>query len=180
MIMGSKTGTEKGYSISALARMAGVDRRTLASRLEGVTPLESGPKGKLFRLSDVVRNFITQPLQGEDDPALLGLRARKLEAEAGLAELKLKRERGELEDRRAVAADYHEMIRHFYTLLTVTVPQRLGPRLRVATSTREAEEILRVEVEREFQEYRAECAQMLAELNEAEGPKQEEADDEER
>jgi transcriptional regulator with XRE-family HTH domain len=179
--MGTKTGAEKGYSISALARMAGVDRRTLASRLEGVTPLESGPKGKLYRLSDVVRNFITQPLQGEDDPALQELRARKLTAETELAELKLRRERGELEDRREVAADYHNAIREFYTRFTVAVPQRLGPRLRVAQSAREAEEILRVELEREFHEVRAEHAQYLEHWDEDEGPKEEEeANDEER
>jgi transcriptional regulator with XRE-family HTH domain len=177
--MGTKTGTEKGYSMSALARMAGVDRRTLAARLEGVRPLESGPKGKLYRLSDVVQCFISQPLQGEDDPALLEARRRKVEAEAGLAELKLKRERGELEDRRAVAADFHEMIREFHTRFTVTVPQRLGSRLRVATSAREAEEILRVELEREFQEFRTEQAQYLEGWDEAEGLKTEEVGDDE-
>lgn len=179
--MGSKTGTEKGYSISALARMAGVDRRTLASRLEGVTPLESGPKGKLFRLSDVVRNFITRPLQGEaDDPALLALRARKLEAEAGLAELKLQRERGELLDRREVLADVLTQYGELRRRLTMALPQLLGARLAAARTAAQAEEILRAELEREFQELRAEHAQYLEHGDEAEGPKAEEADDDER
>lgn len=177
--MGSKTGPEKGYSISALARMAGVDRRTLASRLEGVTPLESGPKGKLYRLSDVVQNFITQPLQGEDDPALSAARGRKLEAEAGLAELKLKRECGEVVSVADLRSDYHEMIREFHTRFTVTVPQRLGPRLRVAKTAREAEEMLRVEMEREFQEYRTEMAQYLEHWDEDEKSMKEEASDDE-
>jgi transcriptional regulator with XRE-family HTH domain len=177
MIMGTKTGPEKGYSISALARMAGVDRRTLAARLEGVAPLESGPKGKLYRLSDVVQCFITQPLQGDDDPALAEARGRKLVAEAGLTELRLKRERGEVVAVADLRSDYHEMIREFHTRFTVAVPQRLEPRLRVATSAREAEEILRVERERELHEYRTEMAQYLERWDEDEGLKEEEADD---
>lgn len=177
--MGSKTDTEKGYSISALARMAGVDRRTLAARLEGVTPLETGSKGKLYRLSDVVRNFITQPLQGDDDPALLALRARKLEAEAGLAELKLQRERGEVLDRRDVLADIMTQYRELQLRLTLALPQLLGPRLAAARTAGQAEELLRAELEREFRELRAEHAQYLAEADEAEGPHEKEAEDDE-
>jgi hypothetical protein len=162
--MGTKTGAEKGYSISALARMAGVDRRTLASRLEGVTPLEAGPKGKLYRLSDVVRNFITQPLQGEaEDPALQGLKARKLEAETGLAELKLKRERGELVDYRETLEDFMGDLRRLHLQFTVTMPERLGPRLRAKTAA-QATQILREEMEREFREYRRTGAAKLAEF----------------
>jgi transcriptional regulator with XRE-family HTH domain len=168
MIMASKTGADKGYSISALARMAGVDRRTLAARLEGVTPLESGPKGKLYRLSDVVQCFITQPLQGEDDPALAEARGRKLEAEAGLAELKLKRERGEVVSQADVRSDLADFLRGFHTRFAVTLPQQLGPRLQGKTA-KEAEEILRAEVEREFAEVRAEHVRYLAEWDAAEG-----------
>jgi hypothetical protein len=178
MIMGTKTGAEKGYSISALARMAGVDRRTLASRLEGVTPLESGPKGKLYRLPDVVRNFITQPLQADDDPTLSGLRTRKLAAETGLAELRLQKERGEVVDYREAVTGYAGLVRAFHTELAVVMPQRLAPRLRAKTA-RQAEEVLREEVGRVFQEFRDEHARRLARLDEVEGQK-EEADDEER
>ncbi|MET0650195.1 MAG: DUF1441 family protein [Pyrinomonadaceae bacterium] len=166
--MSSKTGTEKGYSISALARMAGVDRRTLASRLAGVTPLESGPKGKLYRLSDVVQNFITQPLQGEDDPALEEARRRKLEAEAGLAELKLQKERGEVVQSADVREDLVEVIRSLHTRLAVTMPQQLGPRLQAKTA-QQATALLSAEVGRVFAELRAEHVQYLAEWDAAAG-----------
>ena len=160
--MGTKTGTEKGYSISTLARMAGVDRRTLASRLEGVTPVESGPKGKLYRLADVVQGFITQPLQAEEAEEFQQARGSKLEAEAGLAELKLQRERGELVSRRDVLDDVTGVIRSLYNRLAVAMPQQLAPRLQAKTS-RQAEAILRAEVERLFQEFRQEHARYLAE-----------------
>ena len=160
--MSNKTGTEKGYSISALARMAGVDRRTLASRLEGVTPLESGPKGKLYRLADVVRNFITQPLQADDDPELSGLRARKLAAETELAELKLRRERGEVVDYREAVADFMQVWRSIHTWLTVSMPERLSARLYKAKSAARAAELLREEAERMLAEFREERLRHLA------------------
>ncbi len=166
--MGTKTGTEKGYSISALARMAGVDRRTLAARLEGVTPPESGPKGKLYRLSDVVQSFIAQPLQAEEAEEFQQARGRKLEAEAGLAELKLQKQRGEMVPSDDVRADLVEVIRSLYTRLAVTLPQQLAPRLQAKTA-KQAEEILRVEVERVFAELRAEHVQYLTEWDAAEG-----------
>jgi hypothetical protein len=177
---GRKAGAEEGYSVDALTKIMGLNRRTLVARLKGATPVKGSGRGKLYRLSDAVQGFIAQPLRGREAEALAGIRARKLEAEAGLAELKLKRERGEVVDRREVASDYHTAIREFYTCFTVAVPQRLGPRLRVAQSAREAEEILRVELEREFQEFRQEQAQYLEHWDEAEGLKEEEADDDER
>ena len=177
--VGRKAGTEEGYSVDALTKIMGVNRRTLVARLKGTTPVKSGAgKGKLYRLSDAVQGFIDQPLRGREAESLAAVRARKFEAETGLAELKLQRGRGELVDRREVAADYTGLIRHFYNLFTVTVPQRLGPRLRAAKTAREAEEVLRVELEREFQEYRRECAERLAELDKAEGLREEAGDDE--
>ena len=175
--MGSKTGTEKGYSISTLARMAGVDRRTLASRLEGVTPLEAGPKGKLYRLADVVQGFITQPLQAQEAEEFAGARGRKLEAEAGLAELRLRKERGELVDYREALEDFMGDMRRLYLQFTVTMPERLGPRLRGKTAG-QATEILREEMVREFAEYRREGAAKLAEFEGFGG--EEEVDDDER
>lgn len=172
--MGSKTAAEKGYSISTLARMAGVDRRTLAARLEGITPVESGPKGKLYRLADVVQGFISQPLQAQEAEEFGGARGRKLEAEAGLAELKLQKERGELVDYREALEDFMGVFRHFYILFTVTMPQQLGPRLQAKTAG-QAEQILREEMGREFQEFRRERVAKLAEFGG--GRDEEEADD---
>jgi hypothetical protein len=187
MIMGSKgvtvgshAGAEEGYSVDALTKLFGVNRRTLLARLKAATPVKSGPGGgKLYRLADVAQGFVSRPLRGREAEEEAGLRTRKLAAETGLAELKLKRERGEVVAVADVRADYHEAFREFHTRFTVTVPQRLGPRLRVAQTAREAEEMLRVELEREFYEYRTEEAQYLDNWDEAEGLKEEETDDEE-
>src|ERR1044071_1747783 len=91
--MGSQADGEKGYSVSELARLMGVDRRTLAARLEEVEPLSSAAREKRYRLSDAVQGFITQPLQGQEAAGLAEAKGRKLEAEASMAELKLQRER---------------------------------------------------------------------------------------
>jgi hypothetical protein len=181
VIVGSQAVAEEGYSVDALTKLFGVNRRTLLARLKGAAPVKSGAGGgKLYRLEDVAQGFISQPLRGREADELAGVRARKLVAETELAELKLKRERGEVVAVADVRDDYHEVFREFHTRFTVTVPQRLGPRLRVATTAREAEEILRVELEREFQEVRDEHAQRLGGLEKVEGQQEEEADDEER
>lgn len=179
--VGSQAGAEEGYSVDALTELFGVNRRTLVARLKGASPVKSGPGGgKLYRLADVAQGFIAQPLRGREADEFQQARGRKLEAEAGLAELKLKRERGEVVDYRQTLSDYLTLHREFYDRFTVVVPQRLAPRLRVARPEREAEQILRTELMREFQEFRAEHAQYLENWDEAERLKTEEADDDER
>src|ERR1044071_172514 len=166
--MGSKTGAEKGYSVDALTRMFGVNRRTLVARLAGATPVKSGPRQKLYRLSDAIQGFIAQPLQGAEAAGLQEVRGRKLAAETELAELKLQKQRGELVLSADVRSDLTECLRSLYTRLAVTMPQQLAPRLQAKTA-RQAEEIVRVEVERVFAELRAEHVQYLAEWDAAEG-----------
>lgn len=166
--MGSKTSPEKGYSVSALARMMGVDRRTLAARLRDVEPLKSDARGKLYRLSDAIQGFISQPLQGAEAVELAGVRGRKLAAETELTEMKLQKQRGELVQSADVRSDLTAALRDLYNRLAVVMPQQLGPRLKAKTA-RQAEAILRAEVERVFAEFRSEYARYLAERDEAAG-----------
>jgi hypothetical protein len=166
--MGSKTGAEKGYSVDALTRMFGVNRRTLVARLEGATPVQSGPRQKLYRLSDAIQGFISQPLQGAEVVGLAEVRGRKLAAETELAELKLQRERGELVQSADVRDDLVEVIRSLHTRLAVTMPEQLAPRL-AAKTAKQAAEILRAEVGRVFTELRSEHARYLAERDAVEG-----------
>lgn len=173
--MGSKTGAEKGYSVSALARMMGVDRRTLASRLRDVTPVKSGSREKLYRLSDAVQGFISQPLQGLDAQEFQEARGRKLEAEAGLAELKLRKERGEVVSHADALSDLADVIRSLHRQLTQAMPQRLAPTLSRVKSPGRVAELLREEAERVFAELRREHAAQLAEWDAAEAGEGDEA-----
>lgn len=166
---GSQAGAEQGYSVDALTKLFGVNRRTLLARLKGATPMKSGAGGgKRYRLSDAVQGFISEPLRGAEVVGLQGVRGRKLAAETELAELKLQKQRGELVQSGDVRQDVVEVIRDLHTRLAVTMPQQLGPRLQAKTA-REAAEILSAEVGRVFAELRAEHARYLAEMDAAEG-----------
>jgi hypothetical protein len=169
-----KTSAEKGYSVNTLTRLLGVNRRTLLARLEGVTPVKSGPREKLYRLSDAVQGFISQPLRGAEVVGLAEVRGRKLAAETELTEMKLQRQRGELVPSADVRDDLTEIIRSLYTRLAVVMPQQLGPRLRAKTAG-QAAQVLRAEVERLFTEFRQEHVQLLAGRDAAEGRADDEA-----
>lgn len=153
--MGTKTGPEKGYSMSELARMMGVDRRTLASRLEGGAPLKSAAREKRYRLSDAVQGFIAQPLQGQEAAGLSEARGRKLGAEAELAELKLGRESGELVKARNVATRVINIFRAWRLRLAVQLPREISQQLYRAESAEHVADILRREVDRMLNEFRA-------------------------
>lgn len=169
MTGGGKGSAEEGYSVDALTKLFGVNRRTLVARLKGASPVKSGAgSGKLYRLSDVAQGFIAQPLRGREADEFAAVRARKLEAETGLVELKLRRERGEVVKVDDVREDLAEVIRSLHTRLTVTMPQQLAPRLQAKTS-RQAEEVLRAEMEGVFAELRREHVRYLAEGDAAEG-----------
>lgn len=144
------------YSLRQLSGLLGVDRNRLAERVRDIESFPGPNRSRLYSLEAV-----EEALADDPDPDIKEARLRKLRAEAGLAELKLKRELGEVVDYRGVRGDLLTLFRELNTCFTVTVPQRLAPRLRVATSTREAEEMLRVELEGALQEFRTEHTQYL-------------------
>ena len=160
--MAKKAGKNELLSLTQLATKLRINRSTLSRKLSGLK-FVAGPKGaRLYPLAEVAAL-----LDEGKNPELTTARRRKLEAEAGLAELKLRKERGELVDHRDVRADLTECLRDLYNRLAVTMPQRLAPRLQAKTA-KQAGEILRAEVEQVFAELRAEHVQYLAEWDAAE------------
>jgi hypothetical protein len=158
--MAKKANKNELLSLTQLSARLHVNRSTLSRKLSGLKCV-SGPKGaRLYPVAEVAAL-----LDEAKDPALVQARRRKLEA--GLAELKLRKERGELVATRDVREDLTGLIRSLHTRLAVTMPQQLAPRLRAQTA-RQAEEILRAEVGRVFAELRAEYVQHLAEWDAAE------------
>lgn len=91
--------TPQGWSISAIAVELGRDRRTVAAACANVEPCGSDRRGKLYRLADVVPLLVTSGRPADVDEA----KARKLAAEAELAEIELAKARGELVPIDAVA-----------------------------------------------------------------------------
>jgi transcriptional regulator with XRE-family HTH domain len=161
--MARKANKNELLSLTQLSARLRVNRSTLSRKLSGLK-FVSGPKGaRLYPLSEVAAL-----LDEAKNPELLEARRRKLEAEAGLAELKLRRQRAELVPHADVRSDLTAVFRDLYTRLAVTMPQQLAPRLQARTARR-AEEVLRAEVERVFQEFRAEHARLLAERDAEEG-----------
>ena len=160
------------YSLRQLAGLLNVDRNRLAERVRDIESFPGPNRSRLYSLSAVEEVLAEDP-----DPDIKEARLRKLRAEAGLAELKLKRERREVVDYREVLDDYLEVFRRLHLRVAVAMPQRVAPLLRGKTSA-QAEVILRAEVAREFQEFRVECGRDFARMKEAEGLKEEADDDE--
>lgn len=161
--MTKKAGKSELLSLTQLAAKLHVNRATLSRKLSGLK-FVSGPKGaRLYPLAEVAAL-----LDEAKDPQLLEARRRKLEAEAGLAELKLRKEQGEVVAVADVRADVTEVFRSLHTRLAVTMPQQLAPRLQAKTA-RQAEALLRAETESIFAELRAEYVRHLAEWDAAEG-----------
>jgi transcriptional regulator with XRE-family HTH domain len=160
--MAEKSGKTELLSLTQLASRLHVNRSTLSRKLSGLK-FVAGPKGaRLYPVAEV-----EALLDEGKDPELTQARRRKLEAEAGLAELKLQKERGEVVAVADVRSDLTEVFRSLYTRLAVTLPQQLAPRLQAKTA-RQAEQLLSAEVGRVFAELRAEHVQHLAEWDAAE------------
>lgn len=84
--------TPKGWSISALAVELGRDRRTVAAAVGTLTPMAREGKSDLYRLTDVLPLLLGEGKPTDFDDA----KARKMAAEAELAEIELATKRGEL------------------------------------------------------------------------------------
>lgn len=161
--MAKKANKNELLSLTQLAARLHINRSTLSRKLSGLK-FVAGPKGaRLYPLAEVAAL-----LDEGKDPQLVEARRRKLEAEAGLAELKLRKERGEVVSTRDVREDLVEFIRTIYNRLAVAMPQQLAPRLQAKTA-RQAEAILRAEVEEVFAELRREHARYLAEWDAEQG-----------
>jgi hypothetical protein len=121
----------QGWSISAIAVELGRDRRTVAAACAQVEPCGSDRRGKLYRLADVVPMLVSGGKPADVEEA----KARKLAAEAELAEITLAKARRELVAIDAVAqavGDEYAAVR----AKLLSLPTKLAPL--VAIEEREA------------------------------------------
>lgn len=143
------------YSISALSRKFKLDRATVRERLEKaeIKPHSAKQKEKLYHLDDV--EIVLS--QSELNEAKL----RKIDAEAELKELELKRKSGEY----ASVAEFTEITQKIYSRLykklAVQLPARIASRLHNANSSSEVADLLKREISKEFDDLRTDFTKYL-------------------
>lgn len=136
------------FSISALSRKFKLDRATIRERLEKneIKPHSVKSNEKLYLLEDV--EFIL--LQSELNEA----KFRKLDAEAELKELEVKKKLGEF----ASVAEFTEIVQRmmsgFYSKTVIQMPARIASRLHNANNTADVAEILKSEMIKEWKNLR--------------------------
>jgi hypothetical protein len=87
----AKPPAETRYSILALAKLTGLDRATVAARLEDIASHDGPKNSKLYSLADALPALVAGR-----DVTLDAAKLRKLVAEASHKELKLKEASGEI------------------------------------------------------------------------------------
>jgi len=89
---------DKLFSQSAIAKELSIDRRTVANRLEHVTPFKTERNAKLYRLGDIVSAFSVET----DDLNLTAERARLAKEQADKTEMENSQKRGHSADVRMI------------------------------------------------------------------------------
>jgi hypothetical protein len=152
----SKASTDDVLSISALARLCGRDRATVVKCLKEVEPAEEKAKEKLYRLKDAIPAIVAGA-DAEMDEAKL----RKMQAEAELKELNLKREQGEVVEVTEVRAYAQALFRSVQQRMAVRLPRDIAPQLYKAESAAQITEVLQRESGRVFNELRDDHTRFL-------------------
>ena len=133
--------TQKLWTISGLAVEFGMDRRTLAKRMNDVTPAKSDKKTNYYRMDDAARAIFSGSSTSEViswDEA----RARKVAAEAEMAEIELAKERGLLLPVEMVA-EINENIFGVFRARMNALPAKAAPDVFSADSLSEAKTLLK-------------------------------------
>lgn len=152
------------YSLRQLAGLLKVDRNRLAEQVRDLESFE-GPRGsRLYSLAAVEEVLASDP-----DPDLKEARLQKLRAEAGLAELKLRRESGQLLEARGVLGRTLNVFRAWHRRLMVQMPAEISPQLHKAESADHVAEILRAHLGRLFDEFRRDHLGFIKETEGFEG-----------
>lgn len=144
------------YSISALARLCGRDRATVVKCLKDVKPVEERPREKLYALGEAVPAIIAGA-DAEMDEAKL----RKVQAEAELKELDLKRERGEVVSLKDVRNYAQALFRGMHQRVAVRLPRDVAAQLYKAESPAQIIDILQREAGRIFNDLRDDHQSLL-------------------
>jgi len=116
--------TKRGWSVSALAVEFGIDRRTVAKRVEGIAPAGVERGSPVWLLADVA-----PAIMGAVEPDETGIdeaKRRKALAEARLAEFAVEREAGRMLAREDVDAAVIASFARVRTRL-LSVPHKCAP-----------------------------------------------------
>lgn len=136
-------------SISELATLTGLDRRTVAKRLKEV-PAGEGSKGaKLYALADALPVLIAGESSEMDEAKL-----RKTQADANLRELEFRREQGEVVEVKEVMNYTLNLFKGVHNRVAVRFPREIAQTVYKADSAAQMTEILQRELGRIFNELR--------------------------
>lgn len=114
------------WTVNALSVEFKIDRRTVAKRIESVPPAKKDAKSAYWRISDVAALLVQSERfsgsQAEDE-------ARKVAAEADIAEMKAGAMKGDLVSAEAMGVEIDRAVAAVRARL-LTVPTKLAPVLR--------------------------------------------------
>ena len=134
--------SQKYWSISALAVEFGIDRRTVAQRLNSVEPVPTKSKVKKYKLQEAAKAIIGQVNIGDGILSYDEARARKMSAEAELSEIELQKERGDVLSIDVINAINNEIFGNFRAKL-LALPAKSAPDIFASTNVTEAKSLLR-------------------------------------
>lgn len=137
------------YSISQLARLSALDRATVTKRLDGVECTEGARGAKTYALAAALPALIAGESTEMDEAKL-----RKVQAEAGMRELDLERERGEVVSVKEVADYALRLFKAIHNRLGIRFPREIAQQLYKAESPAHVTEVLQRELGRIFNELR--------------------------
>lgn len=144
------------YSISQLAKLCALDRATVAKRLEAIEFAEGAKGAKSYALAAALPALIAGESTEMDEAKL-----RKLQAEAGMRELDLERERGEVVHVKEVADYALRLFKGMQNRVGVQFPRSISAQLYKAESAPQITEILQRELGRIFNELRGDHKRFL-------------------
>lgn len=134
--------TKNLWTVSSLAVEFGLDRRTVAQRLNNIQPVEIKGRVKKYDMQDAAKAIIGQVQTGEGILSYDEARARKMAAEAELSEIELQKERAEVLSVDVVNIINNEIYGNFRAKL-LALPARAAPDVFSSSNVKEAKAILR-------------------------------------
>jgi hypothetical protein len=134
--------TQNLWTVSSLSVEFGMDRRTVAQRLNGVQPVQVKGRVKKYSMHDAAKAIIGQVQTNEGILSYDEARARKMAAEAELSEIELQKERAEVLPIDVVNIINNEIFGNFRAKL-LALPAKAAPDVFSSTNVKEAKAILR-------------------------------------
>ena len=134
--------TQNLWTVSSLAVEFNLDRRTVAQRLKVIEPIEVKGRVKKYKLDDAAKAIIGQVQTGNGIVSYDEARARKIAAEAELAEIELSKERGDVLHIDEITNINNEIYGNFRAKL-LAIPARTAPDVFASKNVKEAKGLLR-------------------------------------